>query len=56
MIPEVSDFITGSLEETDKHIVAADGNHVAAKQKGQVRIKCVTITEIHSSQNYTTYF
>ena len=31
MTPEVLDFIPGSLEETDKHIEAADGNHVTAK-------------------------
>ena len=39
MKPEVSDFITGSLEDTDKHIEVSDGHHVTAKQKGQVRIK-----------------
>ena len=39
MTPEVSDFIPGSLEDTDKHIEVADGHHVTAKQKGQVRIK-----------------
>ena len=56
MKPEISYFITGSLEDTDKHIEVVDGHHVAAKRKGQVRIKCVTITEILSSQRYTTYF
>ena len=39
MTPEVSDFIPGSLEDTDKYIEVADGNHVTEKQKGQVRIK-----------------
>ena len=39
MVPEVSDFIPGSLENTDKHIEVADGHHVTEKQKGQVRIK-----------------
>ena len=39
MTPEVSDFIPGLLEDTDKHIEVADGHHVTAKQKGQVRIK-----------------
>ena len=39
MTPEVSDFIPGSLENTDKHIEVAYGNHVMAKQKVQVRIK-----------------
>ena len=35
----VSDFIRGSLEDTDKYIEVADGHHVTAKQKGQVQIK-----------------
>ena len=39
MTPEVSNFIPGSLEDTDKYIEVADGHHVTAKQKGQVRIK-----------------
>ena len=39
MTPEVSDFIPGSLEDMDKYIEVADGNHVTAKQKGQVRIR-----------------
>ena len=39
MTPEVSDFIPGSLEDTDKYIEVADGNHVTAKQKGQVQIQ-----------------
>ena len=39
MTPEISDFITGSLEHRDKHIEVADGHHVTVKQKGQVRIK-----------------
>ena len=37
MTPEVSYFIPVSLEYTDKHIEVADGHHVMAKQKGQVR-------------------
>ena len=36
MTPEVSDFIPGSLEDTDKYIGVADGHHVTVKQKGQV--------------------
>ena len=56
MKPQVSGFIPGSLEDTDKHIEVADGNHVAAKQKGQFKLKCVTTKEIHLSQHYTTYF
>ena len=39
MTPEVSDFIPGSLEDTDKYIEVADEHHVTAKQKGQVRIQ-----------------
>ena len=39
MIPELSDFIPGMLEDTNKHIEVADGHHVTAKKKGQVRIK-----------------
>ena len=39
MIPEVSDFISGSLEDKDKYIEVADGHHVTAKQKSQVQIK-----------------
>ena len=37
--PQVSDFILGSLEDTDKHIEVVYGHHVTAKQKGQVQIK-----------------
>ena len=39
MTPEVSDFIPVSLEDTYQHIEVADGHHVTAKQKEQVRIK-----------------
>ena len=39
MTPEVSDFIPGLLQDTDKYIGVADGHHITAKQKGQVRIK-----------------
>ena len=39
MIPEVSYFIPGLLEDTDKHIEVADGHHVMSKQRGLVRIK-----------------
>ena len=39
MTPEVSDFIPCSLKDTYKYIEVADGHHVTAKQKGQVRIK-----------------
>ena len=33
MKPQISDFIPGSLEYTDKYIEVADGNHVTAKKK-----------------------
>ena len=36
MTPEASDFIPGTLEDTDKYIEFADGHHVTSKQKGQV--------------------
>ena len=39
MTPEVTDSITGSLEDTDKFIEVADGHHVTAKQKGSVPIQ-----------------
>ena len=39
MTPEVTDFIPGSLEDTDRFIEVADGHHVTAKQKGSVRIQ-----------------
>ena len=39
MMPEVTDFIPGSLEDTDKFIEAAYVHHVTAKQKGSVRIQ-----------------
>ena len=37
MTPQVSYFIPGSLEDTDKHIEVADVHHVTANQKGQVQ-------------------
>ena len=39
MALEVTDFIPGSLEDTDKFIEVADGHHVTAKKKGSVRIQ-----------------
>ena len=39
MTPEVSDFIPGTLEDTDKYIEVADGHHVTAKQNGQLQIQ-----------------
>ena len=37
--PDVSVFIPGSLEDTDKHIEVADGHHVTSRKNGQVWIK-----------------
>ena len=39
MTPEVTDFIPGSLEDTNKFIEVADRHHVTAKQKVSVRIQ-----------------
>ena len=39
MTPQVSNFILGSLEDMEKYIEVADGNHVTAKQKGHFQIK-----------------
>ena len=39
MMPQVSDFIPGLLNETDKHIEVADIHHITAGKKGQARIK-----------------
>ena len=33
MTPEMSYFITSSLEDTDKHIEVADEHHVTAKKR-----------------------
>ena len=47
MTPEVTEFIPGSLEDTDKFIEVADRNHVTAKQKGSVRLIIPSNTEFH---------
>ena len=39
MTPEVSDFIPGSLEDTDKYIEVTDEHHVTAIQNSQEPIK-----------------
>ena len=38
MTPQVSDFIPGPLEYTNKYNEVADGYNVTAKKKGHVRI------------------
>ena len=49
MTPEVSNFIPGSLEDTDKYIEVTDVHHVTEKQKFKYEYKCATITESLSS-------
>ena len=39
MTPHISDFITGSLVETDKYIEVSDGRFGTEKQIGEVKIK-----------------
>ena len=39
MTPQVSDFIPGLLEDTDKHIEVAEVHYVTDNQEGQARIK-----------------
>ena len=39
MTPQVSDFIPGSLVDTDKYVEVDDVNYVTAKQKGKIQIK-----------------
>ena len=53
---QVSDFIAGSLEDTDEYIEVADEHYITEKQKGQVQKKYATITEILSSRHCTIYF
>ena len=56
MTTEVTDFIPGSLEDTDKFIEVVDGNHVTAKQKGSVRIKMYDDNGKLLSRPYITYY
>ena len=37
MMPEVSDFILGLLEDTDKHIENAHGHDVTGKKMGKYK-------------------
>ena len=39
MKPQVSDFISGRLEDIDKYIEVADGHYVMTKQKVKFQIK-----------------
>ena len=56
MTPEVTDFIPGSLEDTDKFIEVADRHHVATKQKGSVRIQMFDDNGKAFSRPYITYY
>ena len=38
MKPQLSDFISGLLEDTDKYIEVADGHHFPEKKKEQIQI------------------
>ena len=42
MTPKVTDFVPGSLEDTDKYIVVEDGHHVTSKT-----IRISTNTNVH---------
>ena len=39
MMPQVLDFLPGSLDDTNKNIQVADRHYVTTKQKGKARIK-----------------
>ena len=55
MTPEVTEFIPGSLEDTDKFIEVADRHHVTEKKKYQYEYKCAMIMKRNPSQSYITY-
>ena len=52
---EVTYFISGSLEDTDKYIEVAYGYHFTANKKVQYVYKCVMITKRNSLQPYIMY-
>ena len=56
MTPEVMDFISGSLEDTDKFIEVADRHNVTAKQKGSVRIQMFGDNGELLSRHYITSY
>ena len=56
MTPEVTGFIPGSLEDTDKFIEVADGHHVTVKKRVQYVYKCSTKTEKLLSRRYKTSY
>ena len=53
MTPEVSDFIPGPLEDTDKHIEVADGYHITKKIKRSSRNKNVRQSRRSFHRNVT---
>ena len=54
MTSEVSDFILGTLEDTDNTLKLQTEITSRRNKKVKYKYKCVTITESHSSQPYTT--
>ena len=56
MTPEVTDFIPGSLEDTDKFIEVVDGHHVTSKQKVSVRIQMFDDNGKLLSRHYITSY
>ena len=56
MTPEVSDFIPGSLEDTDNTLKFRTDIMSRQNKKVKYKYKCATIRESLSSQHYTIYF
>ena len=54
MTPDISDFIPGSLVETDKYIEVADGNFSQRKKRSSSNKKNVTIMANTSLLSCTT--
>ena len=56
MAPEVTDFIPGTLEDTDYTLKLWTDITSRRNKKVKYEYKCAMITERHSSQPYTTYY
>ena len=56
MTPEVTDFIPGTLEDTDNFIEVADRHHVTENRKVRYAYKCLTIMEKLLSRHYITSY
>ena len=54
MTPQVSDFISGSLEDTGNYIEVMDGHYIMGKQKVQVQIRMCNNNENILLQYCTT--